>query len=98
MSWSVYLKDGDVDSIGCTYNLAPMFRAAGLGVRSLNDMPCSEALEPLRLAIKAMEDDPPKFKSLNPPNGWGDYDSGLEFLREVRAMCVEHPADTLVVT
>jgi len=87
-----------MDSIGCTFNLNPMFIAAGLRVRELNGVSCMVAMDQLRAAINIMEDEPAKMRALDPPNGWGDYASGLEFLREVRAMCVAHPGDVLVVT
>lgn len=34
--------------------------------------------------IKGLEADPEKFEAMNPPNGWGSYDSFLEILRDMR--------------
>lgn len=41
--------------------------------------------------IRTMEADPPKYRALNPENGWGDYDRVLVVLREMRAAVPEWP-------
>ncbi len=34
--------------------------------------------------ITALEVDPDRYRAMNPPNGWGDYDQLLDILREMR--------------
>jgi hypothetical protein len=34
--------------------------------------------------IEGLEADPGRYREMNPPNGWGSYDSLLEVLREMR--------------
>lgn len=51
----------------------------------------SELIEPLEQAIAKLEADPRTFKSFNPSNGWGDYETLLTFLRDVRSACKAHP-------
>ena len=87
-----------------TYNLAPMFREAlGRSMRShdggpsLAGMLAKDALPVLRAAITAMEADPDRFRSLNPPNGWGSYESALSFFREFAEECEQHPLATVEV-
>ena len=76
-----------------TYNVSPMFyEAMGEGgIRQLDGLTGAECLEILDSGIEAMAADPDKYRALNPPNGWGDYDSALQMLREMRAACVEYP-------
>ena len=84
-----------------TYNLGPMFRLAlsgdeqGEGVPDWNGMFASELISKLREAIAAMEDDPAKFKRLNPENGWGNYEGALNFLSEILRQCIQHPKATV---
>jgi hypothetical protein len=34
--------------------------------------------------ITGLEADPPRYRAMNPENGWGDYDALLKVLREMR--------------
>jgi hypothetical protein len=101
MSWDFYM-DVDVggpeplsvqDGINYTTNVSGMYKAAmgGGGIRQLAGKTGRECLAILRLAILAMEDDPAKYKSMNPSNGWGDSESAIGLLRELSAWCVEAP-------
>jgi hypothetical protein len=79
-----------------TYNLGPMFQLAlGLGLRELTGASALVALPILRNAIAAMESGPERFKALNPPNGWGNYEVALEFLKLFLADCEQHPKATV---
>jgi hypothetical protein len=42
-----------------------------------------------------MKADPNRFISLNPPNGWGSYDTFLPWLETYLAACEEHPDATV---
>lgn len=108
MSYDIYL---DIDTgagepqtvveIGnYTSNAAPMWREA-LGGRRLRDYhgaPCSEAAGPLADAVKRMEADPDKYRGMNPPNGWGDYEGALRYLRTLAEACAEHSKCTIYVS
>lgn len=41
--------------------------------------------------IRGLESDPQRFRAMNPPNGWGDYDSLLGVLREMRDRVPDWP-------
>lgn len=45
----------------------------------------------LSAIVKGLEADPERFRAMNPPNGWGDYDSLLKTLREMRNCLPEWP-------
>jgi hypothetical protein len=34
--------------------------------------------------VEGLESDPERFRGMNPPNGWGEYDGLLRVLREMR--------------
>ena len=57
----------------------------------LNDKPGPEGAAYLDKIIRGLEGDPMKFQEMNPPNGWGDYDSLLKTLRTMRASVPEWP-------
>lgn len=45
----------------------------------------------LAVIIAGLEADPERFRAMNPSNGWGDYDTLLEILRQMRAAVPEWP-------
>jgi hypothetical protein len=47
--------------------------------------------ELLNRIITNMESDPERYRALNPPNNWGDYDSFLKVLRDMRDAVPEWP-------
>jgi hypothetical protein len=50
-----------------------------------------QLINPLRVAIAEMEEDPARFKAYSSPNGWGTYEDFLPWLKEVLKSCEEHP-------
>lgn len=105
MSYSVWLEidtgsdePQTVIEIGnYTTNVGPMWCDAlgGKLLREYADAPCSEAAGPLADAVKRMEADPDKYREMNPPNGWGDYEGALGFLRRIAEACASHPKCTI---
>ena len=77
-----------------TRNVTPMIAAAweqatGKPIEQnwwamLNGMDGPAGREHIATVVKALEADPEKFRAMNPPNGWGDYDSLLGVLRQMR--------------
>jgi len=76
-----------------TSNVGVMWRDAlgGKRLRDFDRAPCSEAAGPLAAAVERMEADPDKYREMDPPNGWGDYEGALKFLRTLSEACAEHP-------
>lgn len=58
----------------------------------------SNPLPILQHICRRMESDPTTYEAMNPPNGWGDYKSWLEFLTEWRDLCEAHPLTTVGVS
>ena len=57
-----------------------------------------ELVDPLTDAIRLMRAQPDKFKALNPANGWGDYDSFLDWLETYRDACKDNPSAKVQVS
>jgi len=84
-----------------TSNVAPMWRKAmpeTNGLAGMDGMLAEEAAQRLALGIERMEAEPAAYRALNPPNGWGDFDSQLECLKAWLAECQRHPKATMVVS
>lgn len=60
--------------------------------RILNTLTSRESLEFLDMIIGTMMETPELFREMNPENGWGDFDSFLGVLREMRARAAEFPS------
>lgn len=79
-----------------TSNVAPMWGdALGHRLADLKEKTASDALPALQRAVAALEADPAKYEAMNPPNGWGDYQGALDYLRRLRDACAEHPKATI---
>lgn len=72
----------DAHELGSTH---PIMKAIGPPwYEVLDGMPGSEGARYLSDIITALEADPQRYRSMNPENGWGSYDSLLSVLREMR--------------
>lgn len=96
MSYDIYLTHPDTPShdVGnLTYNLQAMFTEA-FGTYwkdALNGNNGRACQSMIKSAIENMEEDPDKFRELEPANKWGTYESGLEFLNKMLSDCEEYP-------
>jgi hypothetical protein len=81
-----------------TSNVAPMWREAGADLAEMDGKPAVDCWPALANACDNMVDNPEKYKAMNPPNGWGSYDTCLDFLRSIRDACQEHPACTVRIS
>ncbi|MEY2873482.1 MAG: hypothetical protein RLZZ373_853 [Pseudomonadota bacterium] len=86
--------------LNITHNLTTMANAAGLYLALWRpdeiEVTTAEQLIPiLRSGLKQLIDVPDRFKALNPPNGWGDYDGFVRVVREYLAACEANPDATV---
>jgi hypothetical protein len=82
MSWSLSIG-AEVPVDGHTYNLTRMWRLAGVvrqTTRELDGLLASEIANRAREGLERAVELAPAFRSLNPENGWGDYDGFVEVL------------------
>lgn len=82
-----------------THNTNPMIRAAGLDAwaSGVDGMACFELERRLRRVLFEFDRAPSRFRAMNPPNGWGDFDRLRDVLREIADVCQEHPMSTVQV-
>jgi len=84
---------------GYTSNVAPMWTTAlGHRLADLKDTNAGDSLPVLQRAVAAMEANPGKYEAMNPPNGWGDYEGALDYLRRLRDACAAHPKATIWIS
>lgn len=74
-----------------TSNVAPMWHKAGIDLHEYNKKKAVYLIVPLTKAIENMALDPEGYKEMNPANGWGDYDSALEFLQKILSAVYANP-------
>lgn len=82
-----------------TSNVAGMWATAlGFGLADLSQKNAGASLPSLQRAVAAMEANPTRYEEMNPPNGWGDYQGALSYLRRLRDACAEHPKATIRIS
>src|SRR6185312_7325685 len=79
-----------------THNLGTMADAAGIykhlwRPEELGIEHARELIEPLVDGLTRLKREPEKFKALNPPNGWGNYEGLVTFTENYLAACREYP-------
>lgn len=91
-NWAEVAEVGNI-----TYNVSPMFRKALApdGLRGLDGHRAGECLRDLDAGVIHMTTYPAEYRELNPPNGWGNYEDTLRFLRRLRDLVKAHPATTI---
>lgn len=103
MGWDVW---GDIDtggdgltrvteSFGYTHNCNPMLRAVGIDWREMHGKPLAEVWPVVAQGAIALRSDTAKFRAMNPPNGWGSYDTLLPVLDRIVDEFARHPKATL---
>jgi len=106
MSLDVYLEKTmltDVYSAKITHNLGSMAKEAGIysylwRPDEIGITRAHELIAPLTEAVKLMESNPGRFKAHNPPNGWGDYEGFLRWIKEYLDACKENPGAEIKVS
>jgi len=88
--------DAKLASLNITHNLNKMAEAVGLyevlwypekiGITSASQM-----IPLIEKGVKKLEVNPEKYKALNPPNGWGNYENLVSFCRSALRWCYEYP-------
>ena len=96
-------EERDVFSSNYTSNCSRMWDAAGCSLRDwaydkAAGRRASTLIEPLRTAIRTMEEDPQRFREMEPDNRWGSYDGALKWLRSILSACEEYPEASVYVS
>lgn len=67
------------------------------GLFAFQGAPAVEAAGLLSQMVAEMEANPAPYKALNPNNGWGDFDSFLDYLRRFRDTAIANPTDRIEI-
>lgn len=91
-----------VFSSNITHNLRKMAEAAGMyqilwrpdeeGIQK-----AAALINPLEGGLAMLEENPDRFKILNPENGWGDYSGLVKFVKDYLDACKEFPTASVNV-
>ena len=97
------METGTVYSANITHNLGTMANHAGLydcmwrpdehGMEYAHQI-----IEPLRKGLVLLVNDRKRYETLNPSNGWGDYDGLVNFVTRYLKACEEFPEATISVS
>jgi hypothetical protein len=79
-----------------THNLGAMAAEAGIyeHLWRPDEIGCELAQDlilPLNTGLETLQNDPERFKELNPSNGWGDYDGLVNFVARYLFACKLNP-------
>lgn len=87
------LSDDEVTATGQPFWAALGNTTMGRGAwwDLLNGRTGAEGAQLLDRIITGLEADPDRFRAMDPPNGWGSYDTLLDVLRDMRARVPEWP-------
>jgi len=101
MSYDVSLYNDDGEEItwrNMTSNVSCMWRHAGANLAEFDGKKAGEVYKQLVEALAAMLKDPDTYRAMNPPNGWGSYETCVEFLRKLAVDFGAHPNLTVRVS
>ncbi|MFV0290970.1 MAG: hypothetical protein ACK5IJ_08790 [Mangrovibacterium sp.] len=93
-------EDAKLSSFNITHNLSKMAKAVGVedvlwNPENIGITTASQMIPFLEKGIEELTANPKKYKALNPPNGWGDYDVFVSFCKSVLHNCREYPDATV---
>lgn len=77
-----------------THNLNKMAEEAGIYIylwRPVGIKTAAELIEPLKVGVQKMKDDPGHFKQFDAENGWGTYEDFVPWVEKYIAACEENP-------
>lgn len=87
------VEDDVLYSNNITHNLTHMAREAGLYEALWNPKVhrAGDLIEPLKEGLHLLKSDPEKYKEFNPENGWGSYETLVEFVENLLNACCRYP-------
>ncbi len=96
-------EERDVFASNYTSNCSRMWDEAGCALRDwaydkAAGRTAATLIEPLRTAIRAMEENPERFRAMEPDNKWGSYEGAMEFLRSILSACEQYPEALIYVS
>lgn len=79
-----------------THNLGQMAGEAGIyqhlwRPEELGIIMARQLIRPLREGLKKLGCEPDRFRAFDSPNGWGDYEGLVTFVRNYLTACINYP-------
>jgi hypothetical protein len=86
-----------------THNLASMAREAGIyrylwRPEEVNVMCANQLIAPLENGLELLQSDRDRFEKFDPKNGWGGYDTLVEFVSQYLSVCQDYPQARISVS
>lgn len=106
MSLDVYLEVTQPVEVywhNITHNLGKMAEEAGIyqalwRPEELGITHARELIDLLQAGLDLLLADGPRFRALNPANGWGNYNNLVDFVESYLAACAQNPDATVRVS
>jgi len=92
MSWDIWLEDMETkeqikDLGNYTHNCNQMLRLANFSFNDIHGSCCAVAAIRLEMVLTFLILNQEECESMNPSNGWGDYESLLKYTRNIYNAC-----------
>lgn len=86
----------EVYNANITHNLGKMAKEAGIykalwRPKEISVSRAEQLVPILASGLERLKADPRRFKKLDPPNRWGDYDGLVRFLASYLSACIKFP-------
>ena len=81
-----------------TSNCAPMWAAAGADLAAFDHERAGDCTPILAGALIELRSRPDHYRAMNPPNGWGSYDTLVPALVELHELFIAYPDATVRVS
>ena len=104
MSYGVWLEcpscHGRTEGTSWNYtsNIWPMLKDAGIDIHNWDNCLAKKILPELERGIANLHNEPERYKKMNPPNGWGNYNELLSYFLEPMAKAFSEYPDRVVRT
>ena len=100
---SLIISEEEVYTSNITHNLGKMAKEAGIyealwRPEEIEKTQASEITELLEKGLADLTARPEHFKQFNPENGWGKYETLVEFVTEYLQACMEYPDATILIS
>jgi hypothetical protein len=98
----VYDPDNTVYHNNITHNLGGMAREAEIyealwHPEAIGITRARQLIGPLKAGLVRLQNDPGRYKELNPENGWGTYGGLVKFVTDYLAACEKNPDAVVTV-
>jgi len=90
------IRPTEVYTDNATHNLTKMAKEAGLYMYlwrpdEIAITQAHQLIEPLKIGLKELVNNPEKYEAFNPENGWGSYRGLVNFVKNYLEAYIENP-------